>query len=102
MSKEEAIAVFTSEDCNACSKAVSDAEKILGDDLEVVELDISENEDAKRFITKYGYDRIPVTHRGKIRDGEFRPSPDSFTGRDRLRLKRWKDAEKARREEESR
>jgi len=96
MSKKEAVAVFTSEDCDACSKAVDDAEEILGDDLEVVELDISENEDAKRFITKYGYDRIPVTHRGKIRDGEFKPTPDHFTGRNRLKLKRWHDAEKAR------
>jgi len=96
MPKEEAIAVFTSEGCDKCPKAVDDAEEILGDELEVKEIDISENEDARRFVTKYGYDRIPITHRGKIVDDEFRPSPDSFTGRDRLKLKRWKDAEKAR------
>jgi len=100
MSKKEAVAVFTSEDCDACSKAVKDAEEILGDDLEVVELDISENEDAKRFIAKYGYDRIPVTHRGKIVNDEFRPSPDQFTGRNRLKLKRWRDAEEARKAKE--
>jgi len=100
MSKKEAVAVFTHEECGSCPDAVEDAEEILGDELEVKEIDISENEDAKRFIAKYGYDKVPVTHRGKIRNGEFKPSPDHFTGRDRLKLKRWKEAEKAKKAEE--
>ncbi|KXB08511.1 hypothetical protein AKJ56_01150 [candidate division MSBL1 archaeon SCGC-AAA382N08] len=91
---DEAVAVITAEKCSNCDTAVEDAKEILGEDLDVVEIDVTENEDAMRFLQKWGHRKIPVTYRGEIREGEFKPSSDHFSGRDRLRLKRWRDLEK--------
>lgn len=95
MSKE-AIVVLTAEQCSNCDSAVQDAEEILDEDLEVVEIDVTENEDAMRFLKKYSHREIPVTYRGEIKNGEFNPSSDHFAGRDRLELKKWKEMEKVR------
>lgn len=94
---DEAVAVLTAEGCSNCDSAVKDAEDILGEDLEVVELDVTKNKDAMRFLKKWGHRKIPVTYRGEIKNGEFKPSSNYFCGRDRLELKRWRGLERKKR-----
>lgn len=93
---EGAVAVLTVEDLHSRASGVENAGEILGNNLDAVEIDVTENEDAMRSLKKLGHGKVPTTYRGGIRDGKFKPSSDYFRSRNKLQLKKESEMEKGR------
>lgn len=90
---QEAIAIFTLDGCGPCEEWKEEVEKLVGEDLEVVEINVEENEEAMKFLAKYGHNKVPITYRGEMEGEEFVPAGDWIEGKDVQKLKEWKELE---------